>query len=289
MPPRSVTAAIVVFWLATSGWLFYRDLWPRWRPDGRPPYSIDLAQEPRGQGRANRWDVYRNGQTIGHALTWVDTRQDGTYEVNAQFWFDRFKFTFGILGFTAEVAVQQMNSVYRVTRDGALRAASARVVVALTDAGGTIYKITALAKGRVEDGLFTPHWRVESPWPIEERTTEPVEVPAQYSMLSPLQPWNRLLDLQENQQWRITLFDPLTESLAHLVPGKKTALQVLQAGVLQGTQPLIWNSREVACLVIEYRGDNYTARTWVRKSDGLVLRQEAERPGERYAMERAPQ
>ena len=40
---------------------------------------------------------------------------------------------------------------------------------------------------------------------------------------------------------------------------------------------LKWDKKEVVCNVIEYRelGKEVAARTWVRKSDGLVLQQEA--------------
>ena len=29
MPSRHFAAAIVIFWLGTTGWMLYRDLWPR--------------------------------------------------------------------------------------------------------------------------------------------------------------------------------------------------------------------------------------------------------------------
>ena len=38
MPPRSLTVAIVAFWLATAGWFFARDLYPRYFASDRPPF-----------------------------------------------------------------------------------------------------------------------------------------------------------------------------------------------------------------------------------------------------------
>ena len=57
MPPRSVTLAIVVFWLATLGWFCQHDLWPRLRRGDRPPYDIDLAGEVTSRGVPRRWVV----------------------------------------------------------------------------------------------------------------------------------------------------------------------------------------------------------------------------------------
>ena len=50
-----------------------------------------------------------------------------------------------------------------------------------------------------------------------------------------------------------------------------------------------WDNRAVPCLVIEYRkGKEITARTWVRKSDGLVLQQEASNLGFEMILQRKP-
>ena len=53
---------------------------------------------------------------------------------------------------------------------------------------------------------------------------------------------------------------------------------------------MTWGKKEVACLVIEYRepGKDVSARTWVRKSDGLVLQQEANHLGFAMILQRVP-
>ena len=45
MPSRPITALIVLFWLATLGWIGYRDLWPRLNPGEVPPFVIELEDE----------------------------------------------------------------------------------------------------------------------------------------------------------------------------------------------------------------------------------------------------
>jgi len=52
---------------------------------------------------------------------------------------------------------------------------------------------------------------------------------------------------------------------------------------------LFWDGQDVPCLVIKYTGDgDVNARTWVRESDGLVLRQEARQGGDLLSLERDP-
>ena len=309
MPPRTVTLTILAFWLATFGWFCHHELWPRLRPGQRPPYTIDLDQEASGPG-GRHWEVFYNGQTIGNATTWVSHRhEDDTYELGTKCWFTKFSFPVNVplVGHLGDLDVRHMESTYRVTRDGDLREVEADVVAEFRARPARSHRgagegqdleapdpesaIRGHVEGAVQDGTFAPVWRVESPLVgRQELHSDPVEVATGHSVLSPLQPWNRLLDVQEDKRWQIRLFDPLMDSVGTLVPGAARAVTVreLEAGVLQGTQDLTWHNTEVPCLVIEYRGDDITGRTYVRKSDGLVLRQEMTRQDHRLTLERVP-
>jgi hypothetical protein len=287
MPSRPVTVTILVFWLAAVAWFCRHDLWPRLRPGDRPPYTLDLAQEVSGP-EARHWNVFHNGKTIGQARSWVGhNRDDDTYELFTRINFFRFEL--------AAVHVQRMKSMYRVTRDGYLRAVDADMAFSLGADEGP--QVTASVQGEVRDGVLTPHWKIEAPAlrTHKEGDLQAIEVSNNRSVLSPMQPWNRLLNVQENRTWRIELFDPLMAALSGLapVPGRDLGVRTLEAGVLQGTRDLSWNNQDVPCLVIEYRGEGIVGRTFVRQSDGLVLRQQAVRnegtPNEdSLALERLP-
>src|SRR5262245_1832370 len=111
MPPRYLTCIILTFWLATTSYFFYRDLWPRIHPEDKPPFSINLADEARtppllaawvvhhkGEriGRATTlWEVFRNGQTAGEAFTLVrPCDEDGqAYELYTNIRFRKFTFS----------------------------------------------------------------------------------------------------------------------------------------------------------------------------------------------------
>ena len=280
MPPRTVTAAIVLFWLLCSGWFFQHEIWPRLQHSDGAPFTIDLAAEAEPQPLPRRWQIFHNGQTVGFLLTSVVHHPgDDTYAVVSKAHFDRFGMS--LLGAAAQIST--VESVYRVSADGQLRDITCHVVATVVNPDDTRVQVT----GSVEQGRFAPHWHLDLPFVGKhDLDTDPVEVPAQHSMLTPMQPWNRLLNVREDTRWQIALFDPLSDSLSSLLPGKNVTLRYLEAGVKQGTDTRFWNGSEVPCLVIEYRGENLTGRTWVRQTDGLVLRQEAERGDERMALER---
>src|SRR5262249_20363619 len=168
--------------------------------------------------------------------------------------------------------VDKMDSTYRVTKSGELREVQAKIVIEIQG-----QEVKATVAGTVENRRLTPHLHIESRL-IRDRDLQldPIDVPEHHSMLSTMQPWSRLTDVRPNQRWQITLFDPLSDSIAAALPGPSGGPRVLQAGVRERTDQdyLIVRDRETPCIVIEYRGDNLKALTWIRESDGLVLRQE---------------
>ena len=88
--------------------------------------------------------------------------------------------------------------------------------------------------------------------------------------------------------------NPLGEAIAALFQEKFGAglperkREPLVAEVLSSPETTRWKDEDVSCWVIEYRDRGEArARTWVRVSDGKVLRQEAFLMGERLAVERS--
>ena len=58
----------------------------------------------------------------------------------------------------------------------------------------------------------------------------------------------------------------------------------MDATVLDERVEIEYNQVKTTCFVIEFRGDGRTARTYVRESDGAVMRQEAFAQGERITL-----
>src|SRR5262249_10575604 len=88
MPSRYTVMLIVAFWLGTSSWLFYHDLWPRLTPGVPPPFSIDLADE--AQAQPILWVVNHNGRRTGRAYIKTEYLKDrDLFSIEGEFklWF----------------------------------------------------------------------------------------------------------------------------------------------------------------------------------------------------------
>src|SRR5947208_3396232 len=115
MPSRLAVAGIVAFWLATTGFVLYRDVWPRVFATGPPPVSIELADEAR-QNLPARWTLYLNGQKVGGLTTqmkYLDSE-------------DAFQFTYRYTHLELEqsgitLKVPEAVSEVRMTRSGDLK------------------------------------------------------------------------------------------------------------------------------------------------------------------------
>jgi len=282
MPARPLVLAIVLFWVATTGWLFYRDLWPRLRPGEPPPYTIDLADEALQRGPKISWNVFRGEKKLGVVQTWLTYREsDDTFELHS----DVKRLEWGQIGLFY-IELLDMSSMYRVNREGQLRDLAADATISGQGIGpfqGLRGRAKAHVEGTVSNRRFRPQAQIDLNGTTIDLPLEPVEVSSQGSVLSPLHPVNRVMGLRRGQHWRMPLVNPMNDSLMALLkkdPGAelllqgRTGVRILEADVLSHTKPLDWKGQEVACLVIEYFDDNLAARTWVRESDGTVLRQE---------------
>jgi hypothetical protein len=284
----------VLFWLATLGWLFQRDLLPRFRKGGPPPYSIDLAYEAQNNASAAVWMIFRDGQRLGRVDSWVkyaDTSD--TFELHG---FIR-QLRLGRIG-PIELEGREMNSMFRVTREGELREMSHDGTLAVQGVGlarGLGLEAQVKMAGVVSEQQFRPQVSITIGDQSQELPLDPVEVSRHANVLNPLHPVSRILGLRHGQTWQQPLVDPLADSLTALLkkdPALEFLLQrhqrasALLAEVLPETRILNWENSDVPCLVIEYRGDEVVAHTWVRETDGKVLRQEATVWGEQLVLER---
>jgi hypothetical protein len=261
MPPRILTWSIVVAWAAMTSWLFYRDLWPRLRPGDPPPFKIEFADEVLVKRPPVRWTVSRNGKA-----TYV-MKSEMTYDAQL----DQFEMSSELnpkpgLAENAPLFERiSMKSVYLVTREGELRKFSIAMNV-------PVFGDVKMDGEYRNDQLVS---RVEVPAFGFKKNLDPVKVVAKGNALNPLQPMDRLSHLQPGREWNMTLSEPLIDALSGVVPGlKDNSVKQLHAHVLADEHTLSFGSREETCYVIEYTGEGADGKTWVRTSDGLVLKQE---------------
>jgi hypothetical protein len=288
MPPRFAVAGIFAFWLTTTGFIAYRDVWPRVFSSGPPPVSIELADEAR-QNLPARWTLYRTGQRVGQ----LESRMK-YHDAN-----DSFQFTYLYRNLTLEqggitLTSPEATSEVWMTRSGELREQIMTGKVKLSYRGENLGEGTISVRGVVTNGILTGRAELKSDWFNLADDLDPVPVPRDGQPLNPLQPINRLGHVRGGAVWKVHESNPLQDAVYNLLKKKLAGAgrqlpeekKSLVAEVGRSQQNLAVHGETVACWVIEYRREEPVARTWVRASDGKVLRQEAFEKGESLSFER---
>jgi hypothetical protein len=289
MPARFATAVIVLFWLGTSAWLFHNDIWPRLRPGDPPPYVLNVHDEELNSRPPVSWTVYRDdpNKPFGRLYTSVAYfKEDDTFLLKSRF--TQIE-PANLFGFQARIL--QLKQEEQVTRDGDLR----KVTVEMEATIGVLGLALDDAKGKlrldgvVRDGRLHARMQVND----EDVPVDSVPVTRRSGMLLTMHPVNQLAGLRAGQRWQVSLANPLRDLFSALVRkrfgfslGGDSGSTTLAAEVLAEPKELVWAGGRDSCWVIEYRGGDDTAQTWVRQSDGLVVRQEARRGEEVLILQR---
>jgi hypothetical protein len=264
MPPKIITAGILAFWLAMTGLLIHREVVPMMLAEAFPNFQPDLTDEI-GSPLVG-WNIFRDGKRIGSGTSKVVAGDGGNFEFRSTFHFDKLAI--------GPVHIRRMENLYRVTEDGKLLAFGTTVAGnfdGVKPAFG-VPDYTISIKGDVINDMIEP--RVSLPG--FEHKLDKIHLKQEGSIVNPMHLINRLRGLRPGMTWkvkRLDAFDALANQLGGLA--KDTKVPDLIATVKADT--LQWDHKEVACNVIEYRepGKEISARTWVRRNDGLVLQQEA--------------
>ena len=296
MPSRFASAFIVLFWLAATGYVVHRDVWPRLFADAPPPIQIDLVDEATSRVPV-RWLIYRGDEKIGSLTT--ELRYE---EADDTFWFDneyrQISIPYDVPGLgVVTVYVPEVLSGVRVTRDGDLREQTLAGTIEVRVPAGPRFVTLASAEadisGVVRDAVLYGHCRVDSSFGTSiDKELDPVPVPAG-QVLNPMMPVNRLRGIRPGQRWVIRQVDPLARAMAASL--NELAQDQSPLGRLSGplganqTPELVAtvrsraealtrrNGTTVDCWVIDYRsGPNAAeATTWVAVEGDRVIRQEA--------------
>lgn len=314
MPSRPVVALIVLFWLAVLGVVVYRDVLPRYFGDAPP--AVAFGPEDELSSPPVEWTIHR-----GPAKQVTD-EQIGRMTSSTKYLPDENTFRYenryrGVKLKQPLVDLTIPSATTTIRLDPAGRLKGQKVVGTAEVESRTLLgagqKLTATvdAEGVVKDGFLVGSAKLTCPELLSEPSVgefTPVAV-REGQVLNPLMPLDRLRDVVPGRRWVVQQVDPLRDALGKLLldglqeewakvgGGKRKPVAVklpepleFTAHVLPDPVALDRPSGPASCWVIEYttaKDPNTHARTYVRRDDGRVLRQEAISQGERLRFERA--
>ncbi len=297
MPSRSVIIGILLLWIGVLALVAQREVLPRFFADA-PPVPAFVVADELSQATVN-WTLYRGKageeERVGGLTTRTEhIKDDNSFQFVTGYREVRLKAAGGI-----ELNVQRATVKVRVSRDGRLLEQTAEGVAELDLKAFGKLGGNADVRTAVRDGLLVGTATLTAPGLLDKPLScdlTPVPVP-DGQVLNPLMPTDRLRDVTPGRKWMVRQADPLRDAMAELFSkeaekrGLKFALPAapeLTARVLDTPEDLPRRGGPVSCWVIEYKSETppITARTWVRRDDGRVLRQEAIAYGERMRFER---
>ncbi|MEO2088075.1 MAG: hypothetical protein ABGY75_01065 [Gemmataceae bacterium] len=300
MPSRLGVAVILLFWLAVSAYVVRREVVPRYFADTPPRIDFVLVDEL--STTPATWSVYRDDKKVGSMTSRIEhVPADDTFRFTTRYHglkFDVLKVTLG---------VPSAETVVRVSRDGRLREQNMTGQFDALFGAVAVGSAKAEVRSRVENGQLVGRAKLDVPAllakPIDEEL-DPVPVP-DGQVLNPLMPVDRLAGVTPGRRWTIRQTDPLRDSLQLLarrvlkqqMPGAGGESKLfdgfagspeLLAEVLPEPEYIAREGLPVPCWVIRYESADkqFTARTFVRRTDGQVLRQEASGHGEKWRFDR---
>jgi len=294
MPPRLAVLAIVVFWLATTTWLIYRDMVPEWQAaQGQPPkFTIEFMDEV-GANYAD-WEILI-GEEKDRARDEIIWKSAGPGRSEVRWQDDVRSYAFStVLTFNKPRLLNRISKVessYRVTEEKKLLSMNIMVRLLTGDQQDEQrrFDFTDFSlRAKVEDGFLKPTVRVGD---FELMSLDPIRIPEQSGVLNPIQLGNKITGLHAGQTWSIPLLNPLS---ANPNLGAKSGAQLLAevsdeadfpwenplvASIRSGEVRVFGVSKQVKtvpCFRIDFRRSGETspsATSWVRRSDGVVLQQ----------------
>jgi hypothetical protein len=305
MPSRFFTLTIIAFWLATVGLFVYAEVWPRLASSEPLLFPVDVVDEAGGRrGEDTDFEASKNGTEGYHVeVVWRYHPEDDSFESEG-----KLKRIYtdekeeaprpeGPAGLP-QVHSVDMESSYRLTRAGETKAIRTTTQYDLaTAAGGEDVRIKAEVTGAPRAGRLVPHLK-RSPDPKDQEKASPfvlsidrdagvVPVPARGTVLNPLHPPRRFVDLAADQRWQLTVIDPFVLGEAKTAPD--AVAFVLEARVLPEAETVkLRDEIQVSCRVVECTGAGPVGPLtyWLRPGDGAVMQVKVTLSGDSWELKR---
>jgi hypothetical protein len=259
---------VILFWLATMGWLVVAKILPPLRL-GDPPNYASILEGSRDEPPAC-WAIRMRGKSIGWAASRIDRRDDGTSELYSRVYLGALPIEELAPGWLAGAIEPVLADLRRLDVDKRSR-------FAIDPLGRLVEFESRLRLADLADAIKV-QGRLDGSSLTLTVTSDELPATISYS-LSPnsllgdeLSPQARMPGLRVGQTWTVPLYSPFRSP--------NSPLEILQATV-EREDRFRFDGQFVNTRLIVYRSDpgsgvgggQTRGRTWVR-DDGVVLRQE---------------
>ncbi|MGD9721368.1 MAG: hypothetical protein AB7O59_09175 [Pirellulales bacterium] len=259
---------VVLFWLATMGWLVVAKVLPPMRVGEPPSYRSILAESQRQLPVC--WSIHLEDRPIGWAANRLVRRADGISELHSRVYLQDLPLDELAPGWLANVLKPVLRDLGPLDIDKQ----SSLVVDPL---GRLVGFESHVRIAEIRDAIKVQGQIEGSSLKL---TVQSGEMPHKFERYLPpnalvtdeLSPQTSLPGLRVGQSWTVPLYSPFRPPTS--------PIEVLQARV-ERAEAFTWDGARVASKLIVYRGDpgsglsgdEARGRMWVR-DDGMVLRQE---------------
>jgi hypothetical protein len=263
MPNRWFSLAVVLFWLASMGWLISEKVVPPLRVGERP---AAIAEDVPPARVPVAWQLFLNERPLGWASTDSLQHPDGVIELRNRVHLNRFPLKEIAPWLARLLAPDDRDDQLPYDTDSRVEFAQGRLAAFRTSISFGDAKDAILVNGTAEGNQLTLNVRAG-----DFTYTTSANLTADAFVGDSLSPRARLSNLREGQTWTEPVYNPLHPP--------NSPLQILHATV-ERTEPIAWNGQVVRSSVVVYRDDpgsdrssSLRAQAWVG-SDGNVLKQE---------------
>ncbi len=272
MPSRIACVAILLLWAVATVGLVTRDILPELLV-GPPPDNRSIADNR--DAAPTKWAIMvaddpslQSLRSVGRAVTETKRLEDGKLRLESQVWFDSGDLLFGTPFASKDATRIDVDNFVEIDVSG--NPSKFKAVVRTDGADSPLLTLDGLFRNRAIEIRATgpiPLLNFTKQFPYEPKTL----------VQNALGPIDRMPGLTVGQRWEARVVSPLT--------GK---VDTVKAEVTKKAE-IYWDKSMVTTYeVVQKIPPTISARTWVRRSDGLVLRQEVPFPLVKLIIERLP-
>jgi hypothetical protein len=267
MPRPTLCVAIVFFWLVMTGWLVKDEVLPK-LGFGDLDYKAVLQERARRQ--VTRWNISLGERHVGKASTNVEPQTDGSFGITTSLLLNMSEFSrLPVVPPSDTNAATMVEIISEIFVDPLGRLETVSVELALTPPN-TRTPLRVNIEGEVRgqhldlkiQGLGSPFEELRLP------------INSESFFADNMVPLDRLPNLRVGKKWTTRSVNPsvaLSGPFSVFFGGQ--SVEVVQNEVTS-IEAIQIDGRSWRCFVVEHRRDEKFGVTWVRVSDGRVLRRE---------------